>query len=459
MASGTEDMLFPLPKHQLPRVNIDAHTIAKWKGEAQDAIAGLMVNGDSWFYRFNDADPSYARTFDKNGTRGCMRMLPDTHVMEYIAQAELHTTIRDVVYALSSETTQQQRSLFAQLYQDMCLDTAIVQLYEGATADDPFYRVAMLWVALDPEMTSARDYLHFDFSCTTKDAYDRPVLVNYRETYNLRPDQLIKDHPLQISRQYTHGMTTYCSDRAGRVVMTTMGHIELESKFSGWVLKTMIPSMFKRTLNYHGFVEAKALQQNGFTAETLVDRSSTRASLCHVCHKTFGLTRHRNWCRGCGHAVCRNCNMKIALLRKGVQLGPRLPIVLARFCMRCLLYANEQRMKSEREHTRMMATEQSEEVRWWESINLASGTSIEGLLDLHRDRLAAKDSDVSLDPRFTTATFSTTGSGPDDESELAKASSKADELALVAASVAKNAALLREMHEKHYTRKRTQSGL
>lgn len=462
MATETDGMLFPLPDDQLPRVEIDPQTIAEWKAEAQDAIARLMMDRDSWFYRFDEAHPSYKRTYDKNGTRGCIRMLPDTNVMEYLAQGELHTTIKDVIYAMHCETTHQLRTLFAQLYQDIGLDTAFVQLYEGTTADDPFNRVAMVWAALHPNMATARDYLHFDLSCSTKDAYGRTVLVNYRKSHDLRPDQLINDHALDIARRYTHGISTYCADRSGRVLMTTMGHIAVESKLSTWILKCIMPALYKRTLNYHGLVEAKALQQIGFTPDTLAERNSAHASMCRVCRKSFGITRHRNWCRGCGHAVCRNCNMKIALLQDGVQLGPRLPVVLAQFCMRCLLHASEQRIKSDLEHERMMADEQPQQVLWWENINLVDESSIDGLLDLHRDHLDLQDDDtlkLSFDRRFSGATFSTTDSGPEEELCLTKASTKADALALVAASVAENAALLRQMHQEQYTNQRSQSVL
>lgn len=450
MAADTEGMLFPLPDDQLPRVKIDQQTIAQWKAEAQDAINRVLMDRASWFYRFDEADPDYTRVYDKNGTRGCMRELSSNGEVEYLAQGVLHTTIEDVLYALSCETTHQQRVQFAQLYQPIGLDTAILQLYEGATREDPFNRMAMIWAAIHPEVASARDYLHFDVCCTAKDAFGSTVLVNYRKSYDLRPDQLIKDHGLDITRRNTYGITTYHADQSGHVITTALGHITAESKLAGWILKIIIPMLYKRTLNYYGLVEAKALQEIGFTPETLADRTSGHAPMCRVCRKSFGMTRHRNWCRGCGHAVCRKCNMKVALLKQGVQLGPRPPVVLARFCMRCLLHASEQRIKRDLEHKRALAIEPPPQVLWWESINLVDESSIDGLLDLHRDREDDEALKLSLDRRISDATLSSTEEG---ELSLTK---KADELALVAASVAEHAALLRQMHQAQITSQRSQ---
>lgn len=454
MTTETDGMLFPLPDDQLPRVYIDRQTIAQWKHEAQDAIDSFLMDKSSWFYRFDASNPGFTRAYDKNGTRGCMRVLPETHTVEFLAQAELHITMEDVVYAMRSETTQQQRAMHAQLSQHMCLDTAILKLYEGATHEDPFHRVAMVWMAISPDRTVARDYIHFDFSCSTKDAEGRSVLVQYRKTHDLRPEQLT-DHTLKINRRYTHGISTFRQDHSGRVVATSLGHIVLETKFSLLVLKIIMPSVYKTTVNHHGLLEAKALQDMGLTAETLAERSSAPASMCRVCRKGFNVMRRRKWCGGCGHAICRNCTMKIAMLKRGVLLASRLPVAHARFCLRCLLHASERRIKSDLEHEQTTTTEEQQPQQELPSkiVTLVDDSSIDGLLELHREHLELKNGDsskLSMGVRSSAATFSTMDSALEDELLIDAASAKADELALAAASVAEHAALLRQMHQEHY---------
>lgn len=62
--------------------------------------------------------------------------------------------------------------------------------------------------------------------------------------------------------------------------------------------------------------------------------------------------------------VCRNCNVSVALLKSGLLAAPRLPIVFARFCLRCLFHASEQQVRSDMERERMLTSEAP--VLWWE---------------------------------------------------------------------------------------------
>lgn len=453
-------MLFPLPDHQLPRVNIDAQTIVDWKAEAQDAVAHVLMDRSSWHYCFDECDPSFTRGYDKNGARGSTRVLPGTTDVEYLSQGELHMTLDDVVYAMTCDTTQQQRALLAQLYQDVCVDTAILQLCEGARADDPFHRVAMIWAILHPEkLPLPQDYIHFQMSFTTADAEGRPVLALYRKAHDLRPGQLIRDHGLEIDRKYTFALTTFrAAAYSGPVIMTVLGHVDLNTKFSTRVFKRIMPTVFKRTLNHHKIVHARNLELIGITADTLCDRNHSQTSMCRVCHKSFGyMIRRRKWCQGCGHAMCRNCNMEIALLKDGVQLGPRLLVVLARFCLRCLLHASEQRIKSDVAREKMLSSETQSRVYWWENINVVDENCVDGLLDAHRETLGLRRGDLHQKSSVaeTDVSFSTSDSGPEEESSLASAIAKAEELTLIAAFVAENTAQLRQIHRQRHLENHT----
>lgn len=445
------DMRFPLPHDQLPRVQIAPQTIAQWKAEAQDAISRVMMDTHSWFYRFDEYDPSFTRSYDKNGSRGYMRVLPGTNVVEYLSQSELHMTLEDVIYSTYCCTTQQQRAVHAQLYQDTCLDSAILELYERATPTDPFNRVALLWTALCPKLPSAplkwslsaaRDYVYFDISYTTKDAGGRTVLVHYRKSQDLGPDQLVQDHSLSINRRCTHAMSTFSLHDGDRLAMTSWGRIALESTFSALSFKVILPVLFNRELNHMELVAVRNLQLLGITAATLAEKNPAPASMCRVCHKGFGLIRKRTWCRACGHAICRSCYMKIALLKDGLLAGPSLPILKARICQRCLLHASEQRIKSELTHECMLGGAQHSRVQWWESINVVDEISIDGLHQRNGARSSAA----------TSSSVSSSDSGLLDELGLGNR----ETLARVAATVAEHTAHLRQKRQARLLRNETE---
>lgn len=156
--------------------------------------------------------------------------------------------------------------------------------------------------------------------------------------------------------------------------------------------------------------------------------------MCNVCHSGFGMLRMRKWCQGCGHAICRNCTTKVALLKDGVLLGPCIPTVKARFCLRCLLHllhASEQRVKSELEHKRMMSSELQSDAFWWENINVVAESSVIECLDILREPLELSDDDEEDGSSATIfSSFSISDSGL--REEFGVASTKNDGLLCVA---------------------------
>lgn len=337
---------FPLPDHLLPRVRIDDDTLDQWKSEAMELIDGGLLDPNSWYYKYDQLQGEYKPLYDKHGIRGCARPYRDTSVVEYVCRGELQLSLEDMVYGLHCETNAQQRAVGAQLYQQHCLDSAIVELFEGARLDDPFHSAAVKWVSVAMPMKQIlnyRDFLYFEYCMTTTDLEGRTVLVEYKKSKNLRPDQLT-DHHMSMTRGNTHAVTTYHME-GDRLVAIVLGYTDNQGNVPARVTMSYMHVLFERMLNHYGLIDAKALQQAGVTPATLATKNHESPSGCRVCRKKFGLRRHKSYCRACGHAVCRSCNMKIILLHEGLQIAPRLPYSRERFCLRCLIYARELRIK------------------------------------------------------------------------------------------------------------------
>lgn len=461
---------FPVREDQLPRVHVDAETVAQWKLEAQEDIAAVLADQASWYYTFDQSNPSFKPMYDRNSTTtGHMRVLPDSATVEYLSRCELHMPLNDLVHGLKCETTSEQRLVYAQLYDDICLDGAILELFEPSTIEDPFYGVSMKWVAFTMPMNATREYLHFEYNCTTRDAQGRRVLVNYRKSPDLTPEQLT-DHALGLTRRPHFGISMFCELDDQRVMLTAMGHVASVGSLRRWVLKVGLPVLFHRALNHYCAVNARALAHAGVTAETLAPRRPMPETICHVCHKTFGLRRRKKWCGGCGHAVCRGCKMTIALVKEGSELSPRMPTVRARFCLHCLLYARQKRVKSAKIELQARASARETELSRRDYGGSMFGScfidegSIDGLIDLCQgvdldsDQSSEYDTADADDDLIRLSIDETDGSEPSNSPmfqvlSMAKASAKAEELESVARAMVEQAALLRSIHKERHSAK------
>lgn len=459
---------FPVREDRLPRVHVDPETVAQWKTEAQEAIAAVLADQGSWYYAFDQSNPAYKAMYEKSTTTGCMRVLPDSTTVEYLSRGELLVSVDDLVHGLKCETTAEQRLVYAQLYDDICLDGAILELFEPSTIEDPFYGVSMKWVAFTMPMHATREYLHFEYNCTTRDADGRTVLVNYRKSPDLTPEQLT-DHSLDFTRHPHFGISMFCELDNQRVMLTAMGHVASVGSLPRWVLKVAMPVLYHRVLNHYRAVNARALAHAGVTAETLAPHRPMPETICHVCHKNFGMRRRKKWCGGCGHAVCRGCKMTIALLKEGSEVSPRMPTVRARFCLHCLLYARQKRVKSAmiELQARVSARETELSRRDYGSSMFGSCFIDEGSIDGLIDLCQSVDLDSDQSSEYDTAdaeddlirlSIDETDSEPTNSPtfqalSMAKASAKAEELESVARAMVEQAALLRSIHEERHSAK------
>lgn len=470
---------FPLPASQLPQVQVDDATIEQWKAQALHTIDGVVRDRGSWYYRFEQLQSAYKPLYNKHGIRGCARVLPDAKTIEYLCRGEFQMSMDDMVFGLHCETTAQQRAVYTQLYQSGCLDGAILGMLQSRTPQDPFHSVSVKWLALTSpfkKLFAQRDYIYFEYCCTTTDADGRRVLVEYKISPTLAKHQL-KDHALDVMRGTTHVISTYHMEH-DTLVHLSMGLNDAASSMPSWLAMALIPIMFERVLNHYGLVDARALLAAGVDPSKLMQRQSSESSLvpakgavsCRVCRKKFGVTRFRKWCRACGHAICKGCSTKVILFKDQLQIASRMPFVRERFCLRCLVRAREGRFQQQQKKTtdsfqsasssQISVKETPAAVEVEPALDSSRGLfAVDGLLNLE---ISDDYGDLSLDGMeslVTPSVLAQTADEEDDklptdprlartESSTSSSSAQAEELTLMAQRVAHEASLLRAIHQE-----------
>lgn len=336
----------PLPKAQRPQVSVDDLTLERWKQNALDDTKAVLQDRNSWFYSFDEflGRHEYKVLLDKPNMRGAGRVCQgeDSLTVEFLCRLQLELTLQDVVLALHNVTNLEQRLAFVQIYQDIVLDAALIELYQEETEQDPFHCVSIKWIAFDSparQLLRCRDSLYFEFCFTTQDAFGRQVLVEYKKSTDLQPDQL-RDHGLDILRSPTFTLTTYHTEGSS-VVSQVRGVNEPNGSLKSWVSMNYLPIVFARYLNLDQLPHSKAMLRAGVRPSALATRQSTHAAIhCHSCRRKFGITTRKSWCRACGRTVCRRCTCKLILPMEGDQIASSLPTVRTRFCRGCIVFAH-----------------------------------------------------------------------------------------------------------------------
>lgn len=354
---GSESERSPLPKHMHPHVVVSDDTVARWKREAEQTINELLMDRESWYYRFDKhvQQDEYRILYDKGGViQGGGRLLPrssptEVPLVEFVWHARMHISLEDIVVGMHCESTFELRALFAQLFPNVCLDGAILQLFEGATDDDPFHCVSVKWIVFTTpvrKIISYRDYVYFEYCCSVQDAFGRRALIEYKKSIDVRELAQFQDHRMDIKRGTIFMFNTYHVEQ-GEVVNTLLGNLRPGVHMPSWISIKYLPVIFGRVMNTEGVAHTMALLQAGVRASTLLPaRRPGSPTHCHVCAKKFGLAQRKSWCRTCGVSACRSgCTRKLMLPKDGLQIATHLPFTRQRFCLRCITFALQLRAR------------------------------------------------------------------------------------------------------------------
>lgn len=237
-----------------------------------------MLDRQSWYFRFQDHQQLYKSIYTKHKTQGFARVAKRANTIEFMSRGELSMTLNDLVYGLHGETNIQQIAVYTQLFQNACVDGALLRLFEGQTPNDSFHSVSTRWIALRSPLSRifhARDFLYFEYCFTTLDTNGRTVLIEYKES---KPFSVI-DHDLDITRGAMFVLNTYYMEN-GCVVMHSLGQHSLAGICPIGFAVSLMPATFGRIHNHRGLAYARTLADACVITSALAGPDNFDATSC-----------------------------------------------------------------------------------------------------------------------------------------------------------------------------------
>lgn len=342
---------YPLAEAELPRVHLEDDTLQQLRQDALRAIGRVLQDSTSWYYDFDArAVENYRPLAHKTAfTRAFAHHLPNSsHTQQVLTRTILpELSLEDAAFGLQCDSTAAYRSLLAHMYPENSVDGAILQHVEGATLGDSFQSITVKWIALRSSLSrSHRDYIYYEFCCTTRDADGRVVLVEYTKSLALDSTQLINDHRLDnVTRSSTYSLSTYRMDQdAQQLIHCSIAHCEIvgSSSLPFSITLSVAPVLLDRIAHLYELLDAKRVRHIGVTPDKLAPRRADKTtSWCRVCRKKFNVLRLKKWCRACGFTACGSCSTKLPMYQEGVHLGSRITTVRVLVCLSCLVFARE----------------------------------------------------------------------------------------------------------------------
>lgn len=340
---------FPLTKEKVPKLHVDAQTIAQWQQSARDEIRRLLTDRNSWYYK-DPASRKKNRVFDKKGVQGFTLSAESSRKKEFYCEGLLRLSLEDIAYALYCEETHQQRLVNAYLDDEYFLDAAVLDVYAKRSAEDPFCFAGVKWVAYnsppgvvtqysDPDATTKSDFVYFEYSCKARDAHGKVVLVQYISSPQLNSEQLQESHS-GLARGKNSQINTFRFMDEG-TQYKAMGTFEAGKQVPAWVSMKFVLNSFSSTTNLVGLADARAISGLGSVA------AASTTKTCYLCKKKFGLMRARLNCHSCSQCICRQCTLKVRFIDEKGLFSKSTPLLAEdKFCLQCVSQSREQRLES-----------------------------------------------------------------------------------------------------------------
>lgn len=158
---------------------------------------------------------------------------------------------------------------------------------ELGTPDDPCRFSGVKWLAFTSpakHIVALRDYIYFEYTCTTQDADGRPLVVSFIKSYPLRSDQVV-EHQLPTTRGSTYLFSIYRQEEEG-VVMHYQGRNDVAGSMPAWFTLAAVSFMFEGVLNAYALADAKSIIECGVLgSKHLKPRFASAVKSCRVCFK------------------------------------------------------------------------------------------------------------------------------------------------------------------------------
>ncbi|GLE02474.1 hypothetical protein PINS_up011312 [Pythium insidiosum] len=314
--------------------------------------------------------------FDGNDTSGWKTHLTRPQLSVYRRKrASAHTaqrflarghvtslTLRDAEYGLYCDTTTSERAVKTDLFRELCLDAAVLQVFERQTDADPFHFFGIKWLALvSPvdKLISPRDYAFVEYSCRVEPANgaaDENDAVLVRVLLPVDPDlvSVLNEREYDLVRGAMACTYMYRYDPTARALQVfAEGSIDPSGSATAWLSKSFLSLFAPTVVNLEHCADVKHLMAYGrvlrpdeFQAR-VNECKATNSKHCVACLKNMsssafslkGLKRAPTYCRSCGERVCSRCVMSLTLClpwhEKRDAEHPS-AVIEEKFCLKCI---------------------------------------------------------------------------------------------------------------------------
>ncbi|KAG7386652.1 hypothetical protein PHYPSEUDO_015436 [Phytophthora pseudosyringae] len=352
---------FPLDTEHLPTVNVAAERLEALKTKLQ-GVAETHVNSAATWLDNPSLSPQYRNQSwkphleKKNCVIYRQKEAADASNLQRKAmlRAKLDTSLEELEYAINCSATEDQRAYMAHCYQESFLDSAVLQVHEKATADDPFRFLGVKWLAFQSSVDSVfscRDTLVVEFSKTMEDAKGQKVLVKVQQSVNMA-DCDGNERNFGFSR--TSGTWVWLFRSMG----PSSGKVDVsmfsEDRFDGnrntpsWFANRVVSTFYTVAIHHATAADAKFLVRSRMITDKAWVPNNERPA-CSVCFKSFNLLRSRHHCRVCAEIMCGACTIELGIqaskLPSGMlpESGNSFIVSVEKFCLKCINKARQER--------------------------------------------------------------------------------------------------------------------
>ncbi|KAF1791253.1 Zinc finger, FYVE-related [Phytophthora cactorum] len=352
---------FPLDTEHLPTVNVSTEQFEALKAKLH-SIAETHVNSPATWLDNPSLSPQYRNQSwkphleKKNCVIYRQKEAADASNLQrkVMLRAKLDTSLEELEYAINCATTEDQRAYMSHCYQESFLDSAVLQVHEKATNDDPFQFLGIKWLAFQSSVDSVfscRDTLVAEFSKTMEDAKGQKVLVKVQQSVNMA-DCNGNERNFGFSR--TSGTWVWLFRSMG----PSSGKVDVsmfsEDRFDGnrntpsWFANRVVSTLFHVAIHHATAADAKFLVRGRMITDKAWVPNNERPA-CSVCFKSFNLLRSRHHCRVCAEIMCGACTIELGIqsskLPPGMlpETGSSFIVSVEKFCLKCINKARQER--------------------------------------------------------------------------------------------------------------------
>ncbi|KAJ0406502.1 hypothetical protein P43SY_001433 [Pythium insidiosum] len=271
-------------------------------------------------------------------------------------------TLRDAEYGLYCDSTTSERAVKTDLFGELCLDAAVLQVFERQTEADPFHFFGIKWLALvSPvdKLISPRDYAFVEYSCRVEPANgaaDENDAVLVRVLLPVDPElvSVLSEREYDLVRGAMACTYMYRYDASARALQVfAEGSIDPSGSATAWLSKSFLSLFAPTVVNLEHCADVKHLMAYGrvlrpdeFQAR-VAECKAANSKHCVACLKNMSssafaiksLKRAPTYCRSCGERVCSRCVMSLTLcLPWHEKRNAEHPsaVIEEKFCLKCI---------------------------------------------------------------------------------------------------------------------------